>query len=508
MAMILLVDAVRKDDGIALISAKIKKEKVIMILLAGYAVLTIISGFLAHDRRAAFAGGLAQHESVLVVTGYIIICLFSYCYLKNIDTLVFVHGLFLVGAAIISIIGIMQLIGQDIFMSDIGKRIITTFSDIDPDRITLKFDPGIVYMTLYNPDYTGSYVALVLPFTAAGILISKKMAVKILSAVISIMLLICLVGSQSRTGFIAIGAAVVLFVIMLIKKPVVRNIVIIASLACAVLAGVFYMNVLSAKDDFAIDYMNVSEEGALIRYKGEDIVISTYPDEAGNELLYMDKGGESISTPYDELNVSLKDYDNGEHGFNVFCRGISLDFVKANGTYYYRNVYGNDIPGKDIHNSERLGFPEHDRLGNGRGYIWSRSIPLLFRYPVIGCGQDNFIYAFPNDDYLSLLNNDYSSQIVTRPHNLYLQTGVQSGLASLILFLGVYVIYFIKGLKLYAGNFRKTKAYIAGLSIYIGIAGYMVAGLANDSTVCVAPVFWVLLGTGFAVNHMVSKSNR
>ena len=70
------------------------------------------------------------------------------------------------------------------------------------------------------------------------------------------------------------------------------------------------------------------------------------------------------------------------------------------------------------------------------------------------------------------------------------------------------MIYFIKGFRLYAGGFRKTKAYIAGLAIYIGIAGYMVAGLANDSTVCVAPVFWVLLGTGFAVNHLVSDKTR
>ena len=36
----------------------------------------------------------------------------------------------------------------------------------------------------------------------------------------------------------------------------------------------------------------------------------------------------------------------------------------------------------------------------------------------------------------------------------------------------------------------------------IGTSAYMVAGLANDSIVCVAPVFWVMLGVGYAAERM------
>ena len=42
-----------------------------------------------------------------------------------------------------------------------------------------------------------------------------------------------------------------------------------------------------------------------------------------------------------------------------------------------------------------------------------------------------------------------------------------------------------------------------GFALMISIFGYMVTGLANDSTVAVAPVFWGLLAVGIAVNEIV-----
>ena len=36
----------------------------------------------------------------------------------------------------------------------------------------------------------------------------------------------------------------------------------------------------------------------------------------------------------------------------------------------------------------------------------------------------------------------------------------------------------------------------------LGIIGYLISGISNDSTITVAPLFWALLGIGFAVNRM------
>lgn len=36
----------------------------------------------------------------------------------------------------------------------------------------------------------------------------------------------------------------------------------------------------------------------------------------------------------------------------------------------------------------------------------------------------------------------------------------------------------------------------------------MIAGIANDSNVCTAPVFWGMLGLGLAVNRMLVKKEN
>ena len=40
----------------------------------------------------------------------------------------------------------------------------------------------------------------------------------------------------------------------------------------------------------------------------------------------------------------------------------------------------------------------------------------------------------------------------------------------------------------------------------IGTFSYMVTGLANDSTVTVAPVYWGMLGLGMATNHIARRN--
>ena len=47
-----------------------------------------------------------------------------------------------------------------------------------------------------------------------------------------------------------------------------------------------------------------------------------------------------------------------------------------------------------------------------------------------------------------------------------------------------------------------------GVAICAGTFGYMVSGLANDSTVTYAFVFWGMMGVGIAVNHLAAKEQK
>ena len=112
-----------------------------------FEICALLSALFANDKKAAFTGGYAQHEPFFVLLAYGVILLFTYCYINNVNTLMLLYRLFLIGVAIMAIIGLSQYFKADFFASPIGKRIITVFSGIDPERVNMKFEPGRVYMT-------------------------------------------------------------------------------------------------------------------------------------------------------------------------------------------------------------------------------------------------------------------------------------------------------------------------------------------------------------------------
>ena len=46
-----------------------------------------------------------------------------------------------------------------------------------------------------------------------------------------------------------------------------------------------------------------------------------------------------------------------------------------------------------------------------------------------------------------------------------------------------------------------TMADRMAVAIMVAVVGYLVTGIANDSTVAVAPLFWAMLGLGMAINR-------
>ena len=85
---------------------------------------------------------------------------------------------------------------------------------------------------------------------------------------------------------------------------------------------------------------------------------------------------------------------------------------------------------------------------------------------------------------------------------------MQTGGISCLAFILLYIIYAIKSLKTYAKSSFKTFVEKIGVLIFVGTIGYMISGLINDSTITVAPVFWALLGIGFACNRLIRESKE
>jgi hypothetical protein len=84
---------------------------------------------------------------------------------------------------------------------------------------------------------------------------------------------------------------------------------------------------------------------------------------------------------------------------------------------------------------------------------------------------------------------------------------VGTGLISMIAFLVLLGFYFVQSVKLYWH--RKYESFIefVGVGIFLGITGFAVAALVNDSSVSVMPMFYGLFGMGIAINIMLKRVN-
>jgi O-antigen ligase len=149
---------------------------------------------------------------------------------------------------------------------------------------------------------------------------------------------------------------------------------------------------------------------------------------------------------------------------------------------------------------ESLGFEGKEMLASKRGYIWSRTLPLIKEKPILGYGPDTFAIFFPQHDVVGKFKYfNRSKIIVDKPHNLYLQIGFNTGLISLAAVLILFGSYFLRNLKLYLTCKFDNYYTEIGLAFLAAFTAYAVAGFFNDSVVSVAPVFWIILGLAGAV---------
>ena len=194
-------------------------------------------------------------------------------------------------------------------------------------------------------------------------------------------------------------------------------------------------------------------------------------------------------------------------GFRLRADGV-WNFVNSQEKGGCRYITDTTKKESEIVSAEAFGFENHQRSFSGRGYIWSRTLPLLKDHIFLGSGPDTFVLEFPQDDYLHMRKNGFADTIMTKPHSWYLQVGVQTGVISLLCLLAFYIWYAVQSVRLYAFRKLSTQTEAFGMAAFIGSIGYMISGISNDSMVVTAPVFWGLMGLGVAANVMVQKNRK
>jgi len=503
--------------------------------LSVYAVLALLSTLFSKYRSFGFSGIYEQFETIWVLLGYCVAAYYAYIFVEEED-LAFLIRCFFIGIALLTALGLSQALSHDFIRSELGQKLITAGTQYN--SLSFNFEEDRVYMTLYNPNYVGSYVALVFPmlicfilfFKTSGNTTGNSKTISIIECVVSVLLVaglaFCLVKSASKSGIVAVAGSFLLLFIILI--PHMKKYWYLGILALVIMAGgIFFAdrsmnNLLSdsirnlfqgEKTTYDLEDITVADDGVSFTYRGNVIHFSMTEDYKlkirdtdGNPLSVTDVGGFSYAVSderFSDITVSQFPIDNSLT-MGITINDMTWYFSNDNesGEYLYYNTCG-----KWTHFTKAPSalFTGRESIATGRGYIWSRTIPLLKQYILLGSGADTFSIVFPNDDYLGMYNSGYTAQTITKPHNLYLQIGVQTGVLSLIAFLAFYIIYFVSSLLLYTKCRLDSYSSKVGLGIFIGSFAYMITGIINDSTITVAPVFWVLIGVGISINMQLKK---
>lgn len=512
---------------------KIKKKSdfpIFLIPLGIYGLFVILSIVLSENRTLSLNGSIEQFESGIVLLGYIIFTYYTYVMISSIADVEFLIKCWSISMGLLSILGLTQILNHDFFGTNLGKRLITMQEYWDNlDGLTFTMGAKRIYLTLYNPNYVGVYASLALPILAVLLIFTVNKIWKAIYGILIVGMLICIVGSASKSAFISL-AIVLLFFLIFMRKRLMKNWKISGAFLIILIAAFFIFDTttghlytsslknaftsLTTKTEHPLRSIKTEDDKVAIDWNGNilnlicnmDTFTVTIQAEDGTPIATQ-MGEDNLETITDErfagitiMPVMLSE----QFAAQVSVAGDTWYFalLEKDGkqSYYYYNPYGK---WDKITQPEKANISE--QILSGRGYIWSRTIPLLKDYIIVGSGPDTFIQVFPGNDYVGLFRNGYKGSVITKPHNLYLQTGIQTGVLSLFAFLAFYLIYFIESMKVYLKNTLETKESQLGIAIFLGTIGYMIAGLSNDSTITVSPIFWVLMGVGFWLNKQIKK---
>lgn len=495
----------------------------INLTLLGYLLFVFISGLLSEYRTAAFMGSAESFESVPVILSYGVFFAYSYTFVKDKNTLNKVLMLSVPGFVLIGITGILQLLKADPFKSSIIKSVIIPARYASArEGLSFAFKPGEVYGTLYNSNYVPLYFGFGVFLGLYFLFFNKNIKIRLAGLVCFLLSLCSIIGSDSRTGYIAIIVSVIFFAYFITRcfdgkiAKICGKIILITTVAIIIFLLVFvYTGNADAylqkagfvKDDeqeYLIEGVKTETNGVWIKIKGNAIRLSY---EVEGEKCSIDLEDENGKEPAYELTDDMSGYilkDERFEGISIYPvyvkDRVCLD-VKADGRdlvflnsgneqgYLYYNNAGKFTDFKQ-YNRNRL---FRDTLFSDRGLLWNNCLELLPKSILLGSGSGTFVYVYPNDDdYYRLYNDTGFNFYDVKAHSLYFQQFIENGGIAFLLFM-------IFCISVSAVVLRSKEP--ENIAILTGLICYMICSLTVDSNVNTAPGFWVLSGSLVGMSH-------
>lgn len=525
----------------ALVGKLADRKPWILIPLAVFAAFAFASSLLSAYRSFAFEGIAESFESIWTILCYCLIVVYC-CYMVHSqrDIRILLYS-FSFGVFILTVIGYMQAYGiNPLNIPWINVLTIPTqYREALSNSVT--YDDSF-YLTLYNPNYVGVYMAMTIPvmfflladFNKERFFSSPKTTIlmilnKVIYFVLFIGSLFCMYTSGSDAGMLALCAAFLFIPIILYRRlwkhkritfgaiAVVAAVLIIFGRSHVVPAAeALVKKILPPTTAYNLSDIRTDENGVTFTYKDVDITFRMWEYEENFWIIdAFDENGAPI--PFSEATIIYNFAEEPYSDFSVLYAPVdnrlamtisveNTDWIfscyKDAGNYQLYNCYGKWVNLSKIERFTPLDGKE--RLISQRGYIWSRTIPLLKQTAVLGAGADCFTLVFPQHDYLGRVQAGYNiNSFFSKPHSLYLQMAVQFGIPALLAFLVFFGMYFVESFRLYSKIKINCFEVKIGFAIFLAMIAYMITGITNDSMIVVSPLFWTLMGMGITLNQII-----
>lgn len=529
-----------------------KKDKLINIMIICSLIFlgfTFLSALFSKYKHVAFWGIYDRSEGFITIACYILLFIYSIYTFKKTEEFKFILIPILILVYINGFLGLFQYFGSDLIKTSLGGLIaIPSSYNIDPSKLSLAYESGTIYGTLYHYNYVGSFTALVLPILFGACVIEDDIFLKLLSMGGSLVGLWLLFGSTSRAGIIGFGAIIVFACIFFGKLLLKKKKALLITLACLAVFAVGLNFATSGKifrriPSLVSDGLSLFKSNTDFDYRDhipvkniehiDNNIVLTLPTDTltisfeNNDYVFRNSKNEVVDYK-SEFNSKIKAYDYTTTDANFSNISFRSGKIKSktkndglmlilNGSNEFMFITRDDnsmhlidpktLEEIDLDFPETIGFNGKEKLASSRGYIWSRSIPLLKDTLILGSGPDTFSFDFPQHDLLGkLYAYGTTNMIISKAHNLFLQIGLNNGVVALIAFVILIMVYIIDSFKLYALKNKYDEKQILGSILALSVIGYLFTGLFNDSVICVAPIFWIILGVGAAVNFINKKA--
>lgn len=516
-----------------------KKEYKYYIPLGIYAFFVISSTIFAIDVPTALNGFVDMYQGMWVLLSYVTITFLAINFVNSErDIRLFLYA-FIFLIIVEGVIGVGQYLGFDIFNTKVGNHLIIPSGIAVEGGLRFNFGKHTIYGTLFNTNFVGSFATLMLPMAVAFLITSKTIKKRIIASIALLLCLFTWIGCNSRAGYVGIAFSALVGAIIL-RKHIVKNWKISVTVLVLGVVGLVGFNFISGgmltdrlqslnvfktikeikeenekENAFRFKSIELDKDTVSIKTTRQDLKIKIDGDklyfiDENNEILPMLTDDDGYLRIADPSKVYLKVQMSETYpGFSVITHWGSahgsLDFyITEDGIKMIGS--GNRIIEPIEAKTSKI-FHGLEKFASDRGYIWDRTIPLMKKYFFIGSGADNYPIAFPQDDYIAKLNIFMpATTVIDKPHNMYLQIAVNTGLISLIALVLVWGIYIISSIKVYWKlKLDSINKYI-GFACFVSIVGYLFAGIFNDYIVSVSPIFWCIFGLGISINLKIKEA--